>query len=67
MKRKGATTSRPFSCRLAVGALGGERRKSWRGATDGSPQAERDFKFTRQATNKIGGISKRRSFLGKFF
>ncbi len=38
-------------------AFGREQLKAWRGATDGSPQAELDFKFTRQATNKIGGIS----------
>ena len=35
---------------------------------DGSPQAERDLKFTRQATNKIGGISEDAAkFLRKFF
>ena len=38
-------------------AFGREQLKAWRGATDGSPQAELDFKFYRQATNKIGGIS----------
>lgn len=38
-------------------AFGREQLKAWRGITDGSPQAERDFKFSRQATNKIGGVS----------
>jgi hypothetical protein len=38
-------------------ALGRDELKPWRGVKDGSPQAELDFKFYRQATNKIGGIS----------
>jgi hypothetical protein len=42
---------------LAKPAFGREQLKAWRGATDGSPQAELDFKFYRQATNKIGGVS----------
>jgi len=42
---------------LAKCAFGREQLKPWRGVSDGSPQAELDFKFTRQATNKIGGIS----------
>lgn len=42
---------------LAKRAFGREQLKPWRGATDGSPQAELDFKFYRQATNKIGEIS----------
>ena len=37
--------------------FGREQLKAWRGVSDGSPQAELDFKFYRQATNKIGGIS----------
>jgi hypothetical protein len=53
---------------LAKRAFGREQLKAWRGATDGSPQAELDFKFTRQATNKIGGISEDAAkFLRKFF
>ena len=48
---------------LVKRAFGREQLKGWRGATDGSPQAERDFKFTRQATNKIGGVSEE---VGKF-
>ena len=49
-------------------AFGREQLKGWRGATDGSPQAELDFKFYRQATNKIGGISDEAGeLLGKFF
>jgi len=42
---------------LARRALGREQLKAWRSVKDGSPQAELDFKFYRQATNKIGGIS----------
>ena len=42
---------------LAKRALGREQLKAWRNVKDGSPQAELDFKFYRQATNKIGGIS----------
>ena len=53
---------------LAKRAFGREQLKAWRGATDGSPQAELDFKFYRQATNKIGGISKgAEKFLRRFF
>jgi len=37
-------------------AMGREQLKAWRGVDDSSPQAELDFKFYRQATNKIGGI-----------
>ena len=53
---------------LAKRAFGREQLKAWRGATDGSPQAELDFKFYRQATNKIGGISEEAGkFLRKCF
>jgi hypothetical protein len=53
---------------LAKRAFGREQLKPWRGVTDGSPQAELDFKFYHQATNKIGGISEEaRRFLGKLF
>jgi hypothetical protein len=49
-------------------AFGREQLKAWRGVSDGSPQAELDFKFYRQATNKIGGISEEaRRFLRRFF
>jgi len=49
-------------------ALGREQLKAWRGRSDGSPQSELDFKFYRQATNKIGGISDdAASFLGTCF
>jgi hypothetical protein len=48
----------------AVRREGGIEADQWRrlrprtaGVTDCSPEAERDFKLTRQATNKIGGIS----------
>lgn len=52
---------------LAKPAFGREQLKAWRGATDGSPQAELDFKFYRQATNKIGGISEQAGrFLGAY-
>jgi hypothetical protein len=54
-----ARAKRPF---------GREQLKAWRGATDGSPQAELDFKFYRQATNKIGGISEEAGkFLQRYF
>jgi hypothetical protein len=47
--------------------FGREQLKAWRGVADGSPQAELDFKFYRQATNKIGGISEEAArFLGSF-
>ena len=42
---------------LAKRPLGRDQLKAWRNVKDGSPQAELDFKFYRQATNKIGGIS----------
>jgi hypothetical protein len=49
-------------------AFGREQLKPWRGRADGSPQAELDFKFYRQATNKIGRISEEAGrFLGTFF
>ena len=47
-------------------AFGREQLKAWR--ADGSPQAELDFKFTRQATKKIGGISEEAArFLERWF
>jgi hypothetical protein len=53
---------------LAKRAFGREQLKPWRGVTDGSPQAELDFKSYRQATNKIGGISEEAGkFLERFF
>ena len=42
---------------LAKRPLGRDQLKAWRNVKDGGPQAELDFKFYRQATNKIGGIS----------
>jgi hypothetical protein len=45
-----ARAKRPF---------GREQLKAWRGVSDGSPQAELNFKFYRQATNKIGGVSEK--------
>jgi hypothetical protein len=54
-----ARAKRPF---------GREQLKAWRGVSDGSPQAELDFKFCRQATNKIGGVSEEAGrFLRAFF
>jgi hypothetical protein len=53
---------------LAKRVFGREQLKPWRGKSDGSPQAELDFKFYRQATNKIGGISEAaEGFLRKCF
>ena len=42
---------------LAKRKLGRDALMAWRGVDDGSPQAELDFKFYRQSTNKICGIS----------
>ena len=53
---------------LAKRSLGRDNLKAWRGMKDGSPEAELDFKFYRQATNKIGGIGDDAAkFLTKFF
>jgi len=53
---------------LAKRPLGREELKAWRGVDDGSAQAELDFKFYRQATNKIGGIGDEAAkFLMKYF
>lgn len=53
---------------LAKRPLGRDQLKAWRGVDDGSPQAELDFKFYRQATNKICGISDAaEKFLRRFF
>jgi hypothetical protein len=53
---------------LAKRALGREELKAWRHVKDGSPQAELDFKFYRQATDKIAGISEEAAaFLRTFF
>jgi len=53
---------------LAKRPLGRAQLKAWRGRRDGSPQAELDFKFYRQATDKLGGISDAAAkFLRGFF
>lgn len=53
---------------LAKRALGRDQLKAWRGVKDGSPQAELDFKFYRQATNKICAVSDATAaFLGSCF
>jgi hypothetical protein len=53
---------------LAKRPLGREQLKPWRNVKDGSPQAELDFKFYRQATDKIAGISdEAAAFLRTFF
>lgn len=52
---------------LAKRPLGREHLRAYRNK-DGSPQAELDFKFYRQATNKIGGVSAEAAeFLQGFF
>jgi len=43
---------------LAKRALGRAELKAWRGLSDGSGQAELDFKLYRQATNKLVAIEK---------
>ena len=53
---------------LSKRPLGRDQLKAWRNVKDGSPQAELDFKFYRQATNKIGGISEEAGrFLRRWF
>jgi hypothetical protein len=53
---------------LAKRPLGRDELKAWRNVKDGSPQAELDFKFYRQATDKIAGISdEAAAFLRMFF
>jgi len=53
---------------LAKRRLGRTELKLFRSWNDGRPETELNFKFYRQATNKIIGISnKTAAFLGKFF
>ena len=53
---------------LAKRRLGRSELKSFIDWGDGRPETELNFKFYRQATNKIIGISKEAAaFLGKFF
>jgi hypothetical protein len=53
---------------LAKRPFGRSDLKEFRDWTDGRPQTELNFKFYRQATNKIGGISeKAAAFLNRFF
>lgn len=53
---------------LANRRFGRDQLKPFRGTQDGGPEAELDFKFYRQATNKIGGISQEAAaFLRGFF
>ena len=53
---------------LAKRRLGRTQLKMFSNWSDGRPETELNFKFYRQATNKIGGISSETAaFLGKFF
>jgi len=53
---------------LAKRALGRSELKRFSDWNDGQPGTELNFKFYRQATNKIGGISdEAAAFLGEFF
>ena len=53
---------------LAKRSLGRSELKRFSDWNDGQPQTELNFKFYRQATNKIVGISDQAAeFLGKFF
>ena len=53
---------------LAKGRLGRSELKPFSNWNDGRPETELNFKFYRQATNKIVGISdKVAAFLGGFF
>jgi hypothetical protein len=48
--------------------LGRDELKAFRAWDDGRPETELNFKFYRQATNKIGGISEKTAeFLSRFF
>jgi hypothetical protein len=53
---------------LAKRRLGRDQLKPFSNWTDGRPETELNFKFYRQATNKLGGISDRAAtFLDGFF
>lgn len=53
---------------LAKRPLGRAQLKPFAAWSDGKPETELNFKFYRQATNKIVGLSdEAASFLGKFF
>jgi hypothetical protein len=53
---------------LAQRPLGRSELKRFTNWNDGRPETELNFKFYRQATNKIAGISdEAAAFLGKFF
>jgi hypothetical protein len=53
---------------LATGRLGRDELKPFKDWNDGRPEAELNFKFYRQATNKIVGISEEAAtFLEGFF
>jgi hypothetical protein len=53
---------------LAKRRLGRSELKPFSGSNDGRPQTELNFKFYRQATNKIAGISDAAAaFLRRFF
>ena len=53
---------------LAKRPLGRSELKRFSNWADGRPETELSFKFYRQATNKIGGISdEAATFLGRFF
>jgi hypothetical protein len=53
---------------LAKRPLGRSQLKHFTGWYEGQPEAELNFKFYRQATNKIGGISdETAAFLNDFF
>ena len=52
----------------ALRSLGRNELRQFRDWNDGRPEAELNFKFYRQATNKIGGISSEAAeFLESFF
>lgn len=54
--------------RLARRRLGRRELKAFSDWTDGRPETELNFKFYRQATNKVVGISdEAAAFLGRFF
>lgn len=60
--------TRPAKRPLGCEELKAWRNKPWRDEKEGAPQAELDFKFYRQATDKIAGISdEAAAFLRTFF
>jgi hypothetical protein len=66
--RVSVVVARTALAKRALGPLGRSELKRFRNWKDGRPETELNFKFYRQATNKIAGISPcAAAFLEKFF